>query len=163
VHVLPWQWRKFKKVRLLVCSIPELYPFLNANEPSQLWCRQLCIAGMFYVDECTVYTSCTTQYTVTGWQGWWKVRGSIAGYGHMKTRCKRIRKVKITWWFNGFPLSVLYGKQCWTYVKIIKMKHWCATTTTFCDNSTIKIFIILWHFLEVIHTFNNCLISYSHV
>ena len=150
--------------RLLVFSNTRtVYPFLNANEPPQLWCRQLCIAGMFYVDECTVYTSCTTQYTVTGWQGWWEVRGSIAGYGHMKTRCKRIRKMKITRQLNGFPFIVLYGKHCWTYRNIIKMKHWCTTTTTFCDTSTIQIFIILWHFLDVIHTFNNSLISYSYV
>jgi hypothetical protein len=64
---------------------------------------------------------------------------------------------------NGFPFSVLYGKHCWTYGKIITMKHWCTTTTTFCDTSTIKIFIILWHLQDVIHTFNNSLISYSHV
>jgi len=87
---------------------------------------------------------------------------NIAGYVHMKTRCKRIRKIKITWELNGFPFSVLYGKHCWTYGNIIKMKHWCITTT-FCDTSTIKIFILLWHFLDVIHTFNNSLISYSHV
>jgi hypothetical protein len=82
---------------------------------------------------------------------------------HMKSRCKRIRKIKIKWQLNGFPFSVLYGKHCWTYGTIIKMKHLCTATTTFCDTSTIKIFIILWHFLDVIHTFNNSLISYSHV
>ncbi len=33
----------------------------------------------------------------------------------------------------------------------------------FYDTYTIKIFIILWHFLDVIHMFNNSLIKYSHV
>jgi hypothetical protein len=80
------------------------------------------------------------------------------------TRCKQIRKIKITWRrLNGFPFCVLYGKHCWTYGNIIKMRHWCTTTTTFCDTFTIKIFIILWHFPDVIHMFNNSLISYSHV
>ncbi len=31
------------------------------------------------------------------------------------------------------------------------------------NTPTIKIIIIVWHFLDVIRTFNNSLISYSHV
>ncbi len=37
----------------------------KTDEPSQLWCIQLCIAGMCFVDECIQI------YTETGWQGLW--------------------------------------------------------------------------------------------
>ncbi len=86
-----------------------------------------------------------------------EVRGNIVGY--TVTWKLEIQKTKITWRLNGFPFSVLHGKHCGTYGNIIKMKHQCSTTTTFCDTSTIKIFIILWNFQDVIHTLTNSLIN----
>jgi len=127
------------------------------DEPSQLWCGQLCIAGTS-IRVCVMWTN--VYNTVTGWRGDERGERKHRRLLHMKTRCKRIRKIKIRWQLYGFPFSVLYGKHSWTYGNIIKMKHWCTTTTTFCDTSTIEIFIILWHFLDVIHTFNNSLISH---
>ncbi len=67
---------------------------------------------------------------------------------------------KVSGWhlyLYDFPSSVLYGEHSWTYGNIIKTKHYCTTTNTCCDTYTIKISILLWQFLDVIHTFNNSL------